>query len=80
MPPRRDVSREAILCDQFSLTEREAEVLFWLTQGKTNADIGLILGLSKRTINKHLEQVFQKMGVDNRTAAAVMADRVLSAG
>lgn len=73
-------SREAILCDQFSLTEREAEVLFWLTQGKTNADIGLILGLSKRTINKHLEQVFQKMGVDNRTAAAVMADRVLSAG
>lgn len=76
---RRGQSREAILQERFLLTEREAEVLFWLTRGKTNADIGQILGLSKRTVNKHLEQVFQKMGVDNRTAAAVTADRALSA-
>ncbi len=71
-------SRDSVLRERFGLTEREAEVLFWLTQGKTNADIALILTLSKRTVNKHLEQVFQKMGVDNRTAAAVMADRALA--
>lgn len=72
-------SATAILRARFQLTERESEVLFWLTRGKTNADIGQILTLSGRTVNKHLEQVFQKMGVDNRTAAAVMADRELSA-
>ncbi len=62
----------------FDLTAREAEVLFWLTLGKTNRDISAILDLSARTVNKHLEQVFQKMGVDNRTSAAVLADRVLA--
>lgn len=66
-----------LLAQAFHLTEREAEVLEWLAQGKTNTDIGQILNLSPRTVNKHLEQVFQKMGVDNRTAAAVMADRRL---
>ena len=71
---------DAVLRERFALTDREAQVLFWLTQGKTNADIGEILGLSARTVNKHLEQVFQKLGVDNRTSAAVMADRVLHAG
>lgn len=73
---RRGPAREQILSERFGLTEREGEVLFWVTQGKTNADIGGILGLSGRTVNKHLEQIFQKMGVDNRTSAAVMADRV----
>ncbi|GFE50675.1 DNA-binding response regulator [Roseobacter cerasinus] len=71
--------KEDVLARQFDLTPREAEVLFWLTLGKTNRDISSILGLSARTVNKHLEQVFQKMGIDNRTSAAVMADRVLNA-
>lgn len=62
----------------FGLTPREAEVLFWLSMGKTNRDIAQILSLSSRTINKHLEQVFQKMGVDNRTSAAVSADRTIN--
>ncbi|MEO1362994.1 MAG: DNA-binding response regulator [Pseudomonadota bacterium] len=62
----------------FDLTPREAEVLFWLSMGKTNRDIAQILTLSSRTINKHLEQIFQKMGVDNRTSAAVSADRVIN--
>ncbi|MEM7471502.1 MAG: DNA-binding response regulator [Pseudomonadota bacterium] len=62
----------------FDLTAREAEVLYWLTLGKTNRDISTILNLSARTVNKHLEQVFQKMGVDNRTSAAVLADRKIS--
>lgn len=70
----------AHLSSQFGLTPREAEVLLWLTRGKTNRDIGEILNLSARTVNKHLEQVFQKLGVDNRTSAAIVADRALNAG
>lgn len=70
---------EQVLGRVLSLTAREAEVLYWLTMGKTNRDISAILGLSPRTVNKHLEQVFQKMGVDNRTSAAVAADRILHA-
>lgn len=68
------------LFDSFGLTMREAEVLLWLSHGKTNRDIADILSLSARTVNKHLEQIFHKMGVDNRTSAAVMADRVLQSG
>lgn len=77
---RSGARNEDVLSDAFRLTQREAEVLFWLTMGKTNRDISTILALSPRTVNKHLEQVFQKMGVDNRTSAAVLADRKLSAG
>lgn len=77
---RQRVERnEDILQTAFALTHREAEVLYWLTLGKTNRDISTILSLSARTVNKHLEQVFQKMGVDNRTSAAVLADRKLNA-
>ena len=67
-----------VLEKTFALTPREAEVLYWLSMGKTNRDIAQILELSSRTINKHLEQIFQKMGVDNRTSAAVSADRVVN--
>lgn len=71
--------KEQRLQTAFNLTAREAEVLYWLTLGKTNRDISTILALSARTVNKHLEQVFQKMGVDNRTSAAVLADRQIHA-
>lgn len=64
------------LMQLYGLTGRESEVLIWLSRGKTNRDIGQILSLSSRTVNKHLEQVFHKLGVDNRTSAAVMADRI----
>ena len=74
---RRTITNEQFLIAQWSLTLREAEVLYWLTLGKTNRDISTILNLSPRTVNKHLEQIFQKMGVDNRTSAAVAADRLL---
>lgn len=57
----------------FKLTAREAEVLYWVVQGKTNRDIGEILGTSPRTVHKHLEHVFEKLGVETRTAAASMA-------
>ncbi|WP_407165145.1 response regulator [Bradyrhizobium sp. ORS 111] len=55
------------------LTTREGEVLSWLSKGKTNRDIAQILGVSPRTVDKHLEQIYAKLGVDNRTAAATIA-------
>ena len=58
---------------QLGLTTREAEVLSWLSKGKTNRDIAQILGLSPRTVDKHLEQIYAKLGVENRTAAAAIA-------
>ena len=61
------------LCAVFKLTKRESEVLYWATKGKTNKDIADILVASPRTINKHLEHVFVKMGVETRTAAASLA-------
>jgi membrane-bound ClpP family serine protease len=57
----------------FKLTAREAEVLYWVVKGKTNKDIGDILGSSPMTVKKHLERVFVKLGVETRTAAAGMA-------
>ncbi len=66
-----------VLVDAFKLTEREAEVLYWVIHGKTNRDIGDILGISHRTINKHLENLFEKLGVETRTAAAAVAMRRL---
>ena len=72
----REVSDESVieaisLC--FKLTAREAEVLYWVVKGKTNRDIGDILGSSPMTAKKHLERVFSKLGVETRTAAAGMA-------
>jgi DNA-binding CsgD family transcriptional regulator len=61
------------LTHAFKLTAREAEVLYWVVKGKTNRDIGDILGTSPRTVHKHLEHVFGKLGVETRTAAASMA-------
>ena len=55
------------------LTPREAEVLFWISQGKSNHDIGVILGAKTGTICKHVEHIFGKLNVENRTAAAVVA-------
>ncbi|MGI4861853.1 MAG: response regulator transcription factor [Janthinobacterium lividum] len=67
---RRDI---AGLEAKFALTHREAEVLLWLSRGKTNRDIGQILKMMPRTVNKHLERVFVKLGVETRTAAAAAA-------
>ncbi len=72
----REVSDTAVieamsLC--FKLTAKEAEVLYWVVKGKTNKDIGDILGSSPMTVKKHLERIFVKMGVETRTAAAGMA-------
>lgn len=55
------------------LSKRESEVLAWIGQGKTNEEIGHILGCSPRTVQKHLERIYIKLGVENRTAAAMVA-------
>ena len=57
----------------FGLTLRESEVLYWVAKGKTNRDIGDILGSSPATVKKHLERIYEKLGVETRTAAAAMA-------
>ena len=64
---------QAMLTQRYQLTGREVEVLHWVSCGKTNRDIGDILGLSPRTVNKHLEHVYVKLGVETRTAAAAIA-------
>lgn len=69
---------DEVLARHFALTTREAEVLMWLARGKSNRDIGEILDVSPRTVNKHLEVVFRKLGVENRASAAVSASRVLA--
>jgi DNA-binding response OmpR family regulator/DNA-binding CsgD family transcriptional regulator len=72
----REVSDAAIVeavLQTFKLTMREAEVLYWVVKGKTNRDIGDILGSSPATVKKHLEHVFEKLGVETRTAAASLA-------
>lgn len=63
-----------------ALTPRETEVLSWLAKGKTNRDIADILGMSHRTVNKHLEHVFEKLGVETRSAAAAIAGKLLPDG
>ena len=62
------------------LTPRETEVLSWLAKGKTNRDIADILGMSPRTVNKHLEHIFEKLGVETRSAATAVAGRLLPPG
>ncbi|SEE91241.1 two component transcriptional regulator, LuxR family [Burkholderia sp. WP9] len=68
-----DAAHTSALASQFGLTAREAEVLLWLSRGKTNRDIGDILGMAPRTVNKHLEHVFGKLHVETRAAAAAIA-------
>src|SRR6266496_6222953 len=69
LPDQRSVKALASL----KLTPREGEVLFWISQGKSNHDIGVILGAKTGTICKHVEHIFGKLNVENRTAAAVVA-------
>ena len=69
---------EARLRARLPVTPRETEVLIWLARGKSNRDIAEILGLSPRTVNKHLEQIYAKLGVENRSAAVALTFRSLA--
>lgn len=75
---KREGDAERILAERHGLTSREAEVLVWLSRGKQNREISEILEISPRTVNKHLEQIFQKMGVENRASATAIAVATLS--
>ena len=66
-----------VLKDHFGITKRESDVFLWLAKGKANREIALILDMSPRTVNKHLEQLFKKLDVDNRTSAAALAIQCL---
>jgi DNA-binding response OmpR family regulator/DNA-binding CsgD family transcriptional regulator len=66
-----------LLKQAFGLTPREADVLLWTARGKSNKDMSEILNISARTVNKHLEQIFIKIGVENRASAATAATRIL---
>ena len=68
---------KAIRHPEVPLTPRETEVLSWVAKGKTNRDIGEILGMSHRTVNKHLEHIFEKLGVETRSAATAIAGQLL---
>jgi DNA-binding NarL/FixJ family response regulator len=72
-------SGETLLQRRLGLTAREAEVLLWISRGKSNRDIGDILGLRPSTVTKHLEQIYIKLGVENRASAATIAVRTASA-
>jgi CheY-like chemotaxis protein/DNA-binding CsgD family transcriptional regulator len=68
-----DADTVQALVRAFGLTLRESEVLYWVAKGKTNRDIGDILGASPATVKKHLERIHDKLGVETRTAAAALA-------
>jgi DNA-binding CsgD family transcriptional regulator len=65
----------AILLGQLQLTQRQAQVLHWIAEGKTNNEIATILGCSVNTVKMHLKDINQRLGVPNRTAAAACAYR-----
>ena len=63
---------------KFGLTARATETLLWVAQGKTNPDIATILGITESTVKKHVQEIFEKLGVETRGAATVRALEVLS--
>ncbi|MET0375183.1 MAG: response regulator [Rhizorhabdus sp.] len=75
---RRVGEHERVLAARLGLTSREAEVLLWISRGKQNRQVSEILHISPRTVNKHLEQIFSKMGIENRASATAIAVAALA--
>lgn len=73
----QQADRPALRLQRAALTPRETEVLYWLARGKTNRDIADICGMKPRTVTKHLEHIFEKLGVETRAAAAVLGSAEL---
>ena len=65
--------------ESLGLTAREAEVLLWVAQGKSNGDIALLLGMAEKTVKKHMGSIFDKLGLEGRNAATIKALEKLSA-
>lgn len=72
--PERDIAK---LGERLGLTQREAEVLLWVSYGKASGDISEVLEISPRTVQKHLERIYEKLGVETRSAAAAIAIRAI---
>jgi DNA-binding NarL/FixJ family response regulator len=70
-----DTERHVNSADSLGLTPRETEVVTWIAEGKTNSEIGVILGACTGTICKHVEHILAKLHVENRTAAAAVVLR-----
>jgi len=64
--------------EKLSLSAREAEILLWVTQGKSNFETAIILNISAATVKKHLEHIYEKLGVEGRNAASLRALEILS--
>jgi DNA-binding NarL/FixJ family response regulator len=73
-----DFSSPVALEKALGLTPREAEVLLWIAQGKSNGEIGTILGTAENTVKRHVQNIFEKLGIDSRNAATVRALEILS--
>jgi DNA-binding CsgD family transcriptional regulator len=77
--PGEDATAVSLECaEAFGFTAREAQVAFWMAEGKTNAEIALILGMATRTVEKHVEHLLTKMAVENRTTFAIQIRSWLS--
>ena len=74
LDPKQDVLR---LQSGLNITQREAEVLLWVSYGKSNSDISDVLTISPRTVQKHLEHIYDKMGVETRSSAAAIAIKII---
>lgn len=68
----------AVPLEKLGLSSREAEILLWVAQGKTNFETGVILNISGATVKKHLEHIYEKLGVEGRNSAAIRALETLS--
>lgn len=77
-PDARNEPTKKSACVPPYLSPREAEVLQWIALGKTNKETGMILNLSPRTVQKHLEHIYQKLGVETRTGAAAKIHEYLT--
>lgn len=71
------VVEEEVLQKTLAISSRESEVLLWVSRGKSNREIGEILTISPRTVDKHIAQIFAKLGVANRASAAARAVKAL---
>lgn len=63
--------------NQLHLTRREDEILFWITQGKSDDVMATLCGISPRTVHKHVENIYKKLGVETRTSAMLKALEIL---
>lgn len=72
-----DFSSSTPIQRELGVTAREAEVMLWVAQGKSNADVATLLGMSEKTVKQHLGNIFEKLGCENRTSASLLAIEAL---